>query len=136
MSWFDVFFMLFLFRALGLCSVVLYKSFTSCEEKQVYFDGFQIKVGVKVKGLLTAEEFAAVLQHETGHRYYLHFWKNLIRALFFLPHTKTRRLFQEKQADSCVTDKLAFASALEKLGAVSEIDCQRLTDLKAHYEHC
>lgn len=128
MTWFVIFLALFAFRAFGLCAVVLYGSFSPCKENQVYFDGFQIRIGAGVRNLLTSDELVSVLQHENGHRVHWHVWKNFVRALFFFPHTQARRLFQEQQADRCVTNKRTFVSALKKLGVISEIDRQRLKD--------
>lgn len=132
MTWFVIFLALFVFRAFGLCAVVLCRSFFPCGENQVYFDGFQIRIGANIRNLLTSDELASVLQHENGHRVHWHVWKNFVRALFFFPHTQARRLFQERQADRCVTNKRVFVSALKKLGVASEIDYRRVKDM---YEH-
>lgn len=116
---------LIILRLTGLFLLTLFGSFIKCGDTQIYFNGFRIRIGKKVRSILSDAEFQAVLQHENGHKVHFHVWKNFIRRFLFLSYSASLHEFQERQADSNVSDKKAFARAILKLGITSELDRSR-----------
>lgn len=80
--------------------------------------GNRIVMPDTLRGMLTENEFEAVLAHERGHQYYSHTWENLFLVCVFCPADSRRREQQEYEADSYAFaggHGAALASAIKKL---------------------
>lgn len=67
---------------------------------------------------LTPEELDAVAEHERGHQYHRHSWKNFVLVCVFVTANERRRNMQEIEADEYARQRghgAALASALRKL---------------------
>jgi hypothetical protein len=85
---------------------------------QAHFDGFRARLPTWLSSLLTADEIAAVISHEHGHRRHLHVWINLaLRCLFLNPGARRRRQHEIEADDYAVAHGHGrhLASALRKL---------------------
>lgn len=81
-------------------------------------NGLWIRIPDDVRGRLTADELAAVVAHEHGHRARLHAFKNLARRCCFIPWSAERAAQQELEADDWAAARghaAALASAIRKL---------------------
>lgn len=99
-----------------------------------HFDGFRVVVPESLLDILTPEEFAAVRQHEEGHRRRMHPWLNLVGACLLVPATREVLMGQELEADDSARDPLAMARAIRKLGG-TQFDIERAERLERAARH-
>lgn len=81
-------------------------------------NGLWIVVHQHVREKLTADELAAVIAHENGHRHHLHAFENLALACCFVRRSPLRAHQQELEADDWAAQRghgRALASAILKL---------------------
>lgn len=81
-------------------------------------NGFTVHIPAWVASSLEVDEVRAVYQHELGHLYKLHVWKNFMLVCVFMRASKQRRYRQELEADDYAYDQgfgPAMVSALRKL---------------------
>jgi hypothetical protein len=98
----------------GVCSVFLVAGM-AVPSPYPYCDGFRIHVPEALRGVLTPDEFNAVVEHEIGHLKHGHVWQNFLRLCFFLPYNTVQSIRQEIEADDNVKDAAALARALVKM---------------------
>lgn len=97
-----------------------------------YTNGLQIIVPPACAALLAPDELAAVIAHERGHRAKLHAFKNLLRAVVFIPRSRETIQAQELEADDYAArhaDPAALAAALRKMSG-AHFDLYRATRLE------
>ncbi len=94
-------------------------------------NGLWIVIPDSVRARLTADEVAAVIAHEQGHRARMHGIENLARACFFIGWPAKRAAQQELEADDWAAargHKDALARAILKMGH-TEFDLRRAARL-------
>lgn len=83
-----------------------------------YTNGIRIVVPPTVARRLTADQLAAIIAHEQGHRAKLHAWRNLAMTSCFIPRSRALFERQELEADDYAAQRVgpaALASALRVL---------------------
>lgn len=82
-------------------------------------NGLFIRIPPAVAQMLDADELAAVISHEQGHRAHAHSLRNLARSCVFLKRSARGLLLQELEADDYAAKRghgVALARALRRLG--------------------
>lgn len=83
-----------------------------------FTNGLLIRIPPAVAQMLDADELAAVIAHEQGHRAHAHSFRNLARSCVFLKRSSRGFLLQELEADDYASKRghgAALARALRRL---------------------
>lgn len=99
-------------------------------ENTPHYNGFTIIVPARVRRMLPADEFNAVMEHERGHARMFHVWYNLARVCFLVPVSVEELQAQELAADDCAQDPAALARAMRRMGAYTPFDVYRVERLE------
>lgn len=95
-------------------------------------NGFTIHIPAALADRLTPAELHTIRLHELGHLVHGHPWRNLARAVCFIPRPQAVAYAQECQADDYAAarcDPLVLASALLKLTRGAPADLARVRRL-------
>lgn len=84
-----------------------------------YTNGIRIVVPRSVVRRLTADQLAAIVAHEQGHRARLHVWRNLAMTCCFVRRSRAMFERQEFEADDYAAQRVAPAALASALRVLS-----------------